>query len=854
MSVKNGWNWVFGNYQWMSFSATTGDVTYVHSADTSSSEMVMAQEEGCDSTSDDNGNLLFYTNGITVWNSSGNTIETSLGGSNNSMQSSTIIKSPYTGSSYYIFTTGDWSNPAETIEYTIIDFGLDPTGTTVSLNTPLVGGNNYDENLTSTRHSNGTDFWIISRRRSSTYFDAWSSVTSGMSSNIVSSDIGHEFNGSNRYGQIKMSPSGDRIGFSIGGSVGTGFNPKIAVYDFDTSTGVISNPTVLVGSGTSYTFTFTGSVTQDLSTGYVISCDFSPNGDYLYTTMGGAAQRNLIQFNLTNLGTYPSSSGNTVIPDTHARLILDPSDTRFSGVTGTWNGGISYGIHRGPNQRVYFLRSKNLSFTTQPIGVYEIKYPNNLVSSPTSIGVSEIFFDVSNNGPYLAMPNISGVALPPTPPCSADTYCINSTDTYFDDTYSETGTTFDGYQVWVGDTNGLFLYFSTGDTQWCLSESLGGPCLLSGKSPCVSECPDLCEEFFFEGTCPTTTTTTIACMAFDFDAIFDCLAESTPTPTPTPSITPTMTVTPSSTNYCSMVSVDSTIDTYTPTPTPTPTMTPTSSGIIIRPCNVLGDVSFTTLDGHIGCPTSKQFQDCVTGMMYYTTELVPTPSGDPLTEFMIFKSYVDGVLKCVSFVGINNDIIGVNTIELVEGPTGYSNLGECVLCDVIPSSTPTPTPTMTPTPSGIPCFCYELIALQSTTFNYIDCNGLVSTATSVKAIPTYVCSLTLPTTTSLFPYSITKLGICVDGVCPPLTCNCYTVSNGGLEVTVARQQDNSINNVSTESYVNMVYTDCNNVQQVIVINNYTTTPYFCSLTTPFVYSSTNIVTITLVGDCTSCFP
>jgi surface protein len=49
-----------------------------------------------------------------------------------------------------------------------------------------------------------------------------------------------------------------------------------------------------------------------------------------------------------------------------------------------------------------------------------------------------------------------------------------------------------------------------------------------------------------------------------------------------------MTVTPSSTNYCSMVSVVATIDTYSPTPTPTPTMTPTSSSPPIIPlCGVI---------------------------------------------------------------------------------------------------------------------------------------------------------------------------------------------------------------------------------------------------------------------------
>jgi hypothetical protein len=116
------------------------------------------------------------------------------------------------------------------------------------------------------------------------------------------------------------------------------------------------------------------------------------------------------------------------------------------------------------------------------------------------------------------------------------------------------------------------------------------------------------------------------------------------------------------------------------------------------------------------------------------------------------------------------------------------------------------------------------------------------TASSTKTIPTYVCSLTLPTTTSLYPYSITKLDICSNDVCPPLTCNCYTVSNGG-----------PINGQGSEfSSVYMSYIDCDNLGQVMVINDYTTTLPFCSLTTPFINSSTNIITVTLLDNCASC--
>lgn len=435
-------------------------------------------------------------------------------------------------------------------------------------------------------------------------------------------------------------------------------------------------------------------------------------------------------------------------------------------------------------------------------------------------------------------------------PCT-ENYCITNTGNEYDDTYTLDGE-YDGYSYWISDSGTYYIYYNTSDLQWCLSTSLGGFCILSGKSPCFSKCPDLCEEYFFTGSCPTTTTTTIACSTFDFEAIFDCLAEPTPTPSVTPTITPTNTPTPSPTNYCPSVGVDAGINTYSPTPTPTPTITPTASPIINRPCNVQGDVSFTTIEGNISCPSSKQFQDCINGMMYYTTESVPTPSGDTLEQYMIFKAYVDGILKCVSYVGTTNDVIGVNTIDLVDGPVGYSNLGQCVLCEVIPTPTPTPTPTITPTPSGIPCYCYELLGgKNSVDFTYVNCNGTTSTATSVKANPTYVCSLTTPTTNSLLVHSITKLGICVDGSCPPLICKCYRVSNDGPTKQLVGRQAAKADaiGIGQPSSVSVVYTDCNNVQQVIVVNDYSSTQPFCSLTTPLVLSTNNITSITVIGDC-----
>jgi hypothetical protein len=280
-------------------------------------------------------------------------------------------------------------------------------------------------------------------------------------------------------------------------------------------------------------------------------------------------------------------------------------------------------------------------------------------------------------------------------------YCINNTNNpEYNDNFTSNGD-YDGYPSWIGLTNEYYIYFNTTNSQWCLSSSLGGSCLLSGKSPCTSECPDLNNTYLNSGVCLTPTPTpTNNCDVLTFESFFDCDFQSTPTPTPTPTITPTITPTPSSTNYCSIVEVVASINSFTSTPTPTPTITPTSSGTIERPCHFYGDVTFNTVDEMINCPISKQFQDCFNGTMYYTINNITNPSGGEITEFMVFRASVDGTNKCISYVGTTTQISGVNNITLSSGPYGFSNLNGCSSCTPNPSPTPTNTQTPTNTPTN----------------------------------------------------------------------------------------------------------------------------------------------------------
>jgi uncharacterized protein (TIGR02145 family) len=288
-------------------------------------------------------------------------------------------------------------------------------------------------------------------------------------------------------------------------------------------------------------------------------------------------------------------------------------------------------------------------------------------------------------------------------------YCVRNTSfSTYDDIFTSNGN-YDEYPSWLGLSNGYFIYFKVSTTQWCLSSSLGGDCLLSGKSPCTTECPDLFDLYLSSGTCPTPTPTpTNNCSVLDFESFFDCSSIDFITHTPTTTKTPTPTPTPTTTNACGILRVDSVINSVTPTPSQTPSQTPTlSSTPLSRNLNFLGDVIFNTVSTNISCPVSKLFSDCSNpNLTYTTTDILINPSGGGITKYMVFNANVDGETKCVSYLETSSDTIGINKITLISGPLGYSNVDGCELCISPPPPSPSPTntqtPTNTPTPTQTP--------------------------------------------------------------------------------------------------------------------------------------------------------
>jgi len=120
--------------------------------------------EGCATISDNNGDLLFYTDGMTVYNRNHVIMPNGAGllGSSSSTQSAIIVKKPASSTIYYIFTVDGITGSNGGFYYSEVDMTLDGGfgNVTTPNNTQLFA--NACEKVTAILHQNGSDFWIVS--------------------------------------------------------------------------------------------------------------------------------------------------------------------------------------------------------------------------------------------------------------------------------------------------------------------------------------------------------------------------------------------------------------------------------------------------------------------------------------------------------------------------------------------------------------------------------------------------------------------------------------------------------------------------------------------------------------------
>ncbi len=235
--------------------------------------------EGVASMCDSNGNLLFYTDGSTVYTGANTTMANGGGlmGHYSSTQSAIIVKQPGNNTLYYIFTTEHEGSP-NGFRYSIVDMALaGGTGSVTVKNVQLYALT--CEKQVAVRHCNGKDIWIVSHdcaMIAANNFYAYLLTAAGINTVAVISSVGEiVYSGwmleTAAAGQLKVSPDGKKLAMATATLSIPGYgNGGFQLFDFDNATGVVSNSLVLLGG-------------QDLlpATG-AYGVEFSPDGSKLY--------------------------------------------------------------------------------------------------------------------------------------------------------------------------------------------------------------------------------------------------------------------------------------------------------------------------------------------------------------------------------------------------------------------------------------------------------------------------------------------------------------------------------------------------------------------------------------------
>ena len=318
-------NWVFGYGARVNFS---GPIPV------GSSNAAINSNESTASVSDPTtGQLLFYTDGRTVWNANNQVMPNGanlLGGLVNSCtQGALIVPFPEDRRRYYLFTLEELealtSFPVvdNGLRYSVVDMTLNGGLGDVqvaTLNTQLA--TDLTEKLIVISSSDIQGFWVIAHKKNANQFLAWKIDACGISTQPVVSTVGSNFasvpTGATEAwsGAMDASPDGNRIGMPVD------WSDRIEFFDFNKTTGIVSNP-------------LTVNVTDDSTPGFLrkYGACFSPDGSKFYYTNFNS----VYQLNLSNYTSAAIASSNTLIYSP----VLEP------------NGYPSAQIEQAPNNKLY---------------------------------------------------------------------------------------------------------------------------------------------------------------------------------------------------------------------------------------------------------------------------------------------------------------------------------------------------------------------------------------------------------------------------------------------------------------------------------------------------------------------
>jgi hypothetical protein len=229
-------NWYFGNNAGLTFTSAVQTLT----------NSPMMTSEGTAVMSDAAGQLLFYTDGVTVYDKTHSAMANGTGllGDVSSTQSALIIKKPGSNTLYYIFTlpaegTGDFC-------YSVVDMSLASGNGSVTIKNTILSGN-VTEKMSAVHNCNGTDIWVLIHSSGTNTFKTYSVSATGINTTAIVSNVGPIH--TDVHGYMKFNNAGTRVACSrdsvIQSSAPFMGKAHLDLFQFNNQTGVVSSPTVI---------------------------------------------------------------------------------------------------------------------------------------------------------------------------------------------------------------------------------------------------------------------------------------------------------------------------------------------------------------------------------------------------------------------------------------------------------------------------------------------------------------------------------------------------------------------------------------------------------------------------------
>jgi len=261
--------------------------------------------------------------------------DTDLAGHISATQGGITFAMKYNPSKYYLFLLGASEQDTVRLTCSIVDMTLDSGRGDIAdefKNMPLAV--NLAEKITAVKHSNGSDYWVVVHEWGTARFLSYKVGESGYISAPVVSVTGSVHSGyrNNRQGYMKISVDGKRLALAILADT------LIEIFDFNSATGVVSNPISL----------------RDTLFNDSYGLEFSPDATKLYVSQVD----------------YPSSVYQFDLNQNDALSII-ASARKIS------PDGVKYyygGMQLGPDDKIYIaVRSNpNLSVIHQPDSLYPL--------------------------------------------------------------------------------------------------------------------------------------------------------------------------------------------------------------------------------------------------------------------------------------------------------------------------------------------------------------------------------------------------------------------------------------------------------------------------------------------------